>query len=438
VADGDIVDRINKGSFSFPQFRTLMSIIDSIGDSPLAVRSSGMKDSRGTGTYKTTFSKNEPSSVKRAIRKVLSSYFTPSAVAFRRDAETGDGFGIIIEPLIGQSLDKYDDDAHAPMISGFGYTSTSRGDGYIVFVPGLGGGVDTRNGHRITKKALLPFSGRLMDYRDEIHRALYSPYSSSIGVSKSAFLQTDQNMPEFGRYNAAYFDVPTSEVYNGSIAYKWDLLGELDDLNMIPLFQMMEDMEKRFAGPQYFEWALTIEDGKPRWWIAQIADIDLKLDSMDFDVNMKPIAEAHSVIGTGDTVCNDVVHCWNQDDIRDLSQYNQEHSGYVLVYPSRLTTLMARGYIRTLSYYDVSNAAVLIEIQDAKHSSDPIAHFGGQLDMTKKFFGVVNYKGDVRPKWDNMPSRTRHLGELRIIEGAFRVISSEKQNRLVIYDVEQS
>ena len=112
------------------------------------LRSSAEGDARGTGTYKSAYTENGLPIVRKTLQNVLSSYFSQDAIAFRRDANTGEGFAIIIEPMIGQKIDNW---CFAPVLSGFGYTSTSRGEGYISAVPGLGGGVESKDIEKITK-----------------------------------------------------------------------------------------------------------------------------------------------------------------------------------------------------------------------------------------------------------------------------------------------
>ena len=48
---------------------------------------------------------------------LITSFFSEDAIAFRKDAKTGEGFGIMVEPIIGQDMDC----CFAPVLSGFGY-----------------------------------------------------------------------------------------------------------------------------------------------------------------------------------------------------------------------------------------------------------------------------------------------------------------------------
>ena len=110
------------------------------------------------GNQVATQAENKFGIVRRTLQNVLASYFSQDAIAFRRDANTGEGFAIIVEPIIGQNIGDW---CFAPVLSGFGYTSTSRGDGYVSVVPGLGGGVDTKEVEKISRMDLQKFKGNL-------------------------------------------------------------------------------------------------------------------------------------------------------------------------------------------------------------------------------------------------------------------------------------
>src|SRR5687767_1708850 len=118
-----LIDRVRSGSFRHQQLEVINSICQTFGDSPLVVRSSAAGDARGTGIYQTVFTPNQPLRVQQAILEVVGSYLTESAESFRKDAQTGEGLGVIIQPLVGQELREQ---TFGPIFSGFGYSSTSR------------------------------------------------------------------------------------------------------------------------------------------------------------------------------------------------------------------------------------------------------------------------------------------------------------------------
>jgi len=184
--------------------------------------------------------------------------------------------------------------------------------------------------------------------------------------------------------------------------------------------------------PQYFEWAMTFEGGQPRYWITQIADVDKKLDIMDFGVIGDIIFEGHTVTGTGEKECSKIAYCFNPDDIGNLREFNQRNTGYVLLFHSKLTTAVARQFSSSLTYGDYSNAAVFLEQQGAQHVGDPIAHLEGQVDEAGKFFAVLDYRSDSRPNWDLWDRKETENDRFRVYQGRVKVIASERQNRMVI------
>lgn len=426
----DLEAKIRSGSLTKEEFQTLQMVSSSYGGSPLAVRSSAQGDARGTGTYHSEFTENTVRPLRKSIQKVLASYFSGDAIAFRRDAETGEGFGVMIEPLIGQNMGW----AFAPVLSGFGYTSTSRGDGYVTIVPGLGGGVDTRDGERITESIMRTFGGRLDDYIQAERDAMFSFFDAKT-KRKSALLRTDSNWAFDRDYTGKAYHAPNrrNKGYVSRTLLNFEETG-LDDpfrkLNLNSLFEMMKQMEDSFRKPQYFEWAMTIEGGKPKYWITQIADTNKRLDLMDFEELGDVIFMGHTVTGTGTKECYKVANCWNPDDVDPLHNFNSQNKNYVLLYSSRLTTTGLG--IRRLRYENFSNASVFLEIQDARHLGDPVAHLGGQLDLAGKLFGVLDYEAEIKPRWDKYNSKEVDERGIRVYQGKVKAIASERQNKIVV------
>ena len=197
---------------------------------------------------------------------------------------------------------------------------------------------------------------------------------------------------------------------------------------------MIEEVEQAFGKPQYLEWAITIESGKPAYWIIQIADVDKKLDSLEFEDFGKPMFIGHSVTGTGIKDSSKIALCWNFEDIDCLDEFNKKNKDYILMFSSRLTTSMIESKHKKLSYGNFNNAPVFLEIQDATHSAGrPIAHLGGQLDMAGKIFGVLDHHAEIPPDWDSFDKNKHKEDGLTVCNGKFRVIGSEKQNRIVVY-----
>ena len=420
----DLEAKIRSGSLTREEFQALQRVSSSYGDNPLAVRSSAERDARGTGIYKSEFTENQIGQVRKSVQRVLASYFSEDAIAFRKDAEASEGFGVMIEPMIGQEIGCY----FAPVLSGFGYTSTSRGEGYVVIVPGLGSGVDTRYGERITEEVLKQFGGNLEDYLYEERRSMFSIFGGKT-KRKSALLRTDSYLGLNDSYSGKAYHAPDKwtkgGVYRTSLDFKEAGLDDaFRELNLNPLFEMMKRMEDVFGKPQYFEWDMILENGKPKYWITQIADVNKKLDVMDFEDLGDIIFMGHTVTGTGVEECYKIANCWNPDNIDPLYDFNQNHRDYVLLFSSRLTTGGGGGY---LHYSAFSNASVFLEI-----TGDPIAHSEGLLDITGKLFAVLDYHAEVPPQWDKFQEKVRDEGGISVYQGKVKVVASERQNKMVV------
>ncbi len=384
--------KIRRGSLTREEFETLQKVGFSYGKSPLVVRSSAEGDSRGTGIYKTEFCDNEIKAITPALKKVLASYFSENAVLFRKDSGAEKGFGIIIEPIIGQWLD----DTFCPVLSGFAYTSTSKGEGYINVVPGIGCGVESRDGKKITKTSLKECEGNLKLYLENLENKK--------------------------------LDIVERIQYGKSVRIK----NSINRINLFPFFNMMDEMEKAFGMPQYFEWAMTLEQGIPEYWIIQIADVAKKADIFEFGDLGEIMLNCYSVTGNGMKECSKITYVFNPDELDNLYKFNKENENYVLLYSSRLTTTFLGRAVDRLEYRHVSNAAVLIEQVDAPHAISPIAHWQGKLDVTKKLFGVLDTCDTESGNLDLFFRRLQKEGRMDVYPGKVKVVASERQDRMIV------
>jgi hypothetical protein len=365
------------------------------------------------------------------VKRVVASYFSEAAIAFRRDAKTGEGFGVIVEPIIGQTLNR---NLFGPVLSGFGYTSTSRGGAYINVVVGLGGGVDNKEGEIITKEAITAYNGALYAY---IEGECAISIEALCGMPKrgSVLVPRDQRnlKPPTNYYGKAIIPKANrsgdSPAEYATISFEGDLGQDFKKINLTTFFEMIENLEKQIGNPQYFEWVMTIEGNEPKYWITQIADINKRADVLDFNVEGENIFFGFSVTGTGNKNCTKIVYCKNPGDIALLRDFNKKNTNYVLFFSSRLTTRALEG-VDKLNYNDFNNAAVLVEIPDAPHLEDPLAHLNGQLEMTGKFFAVLD---SVQPNnWSLFGRLSKQEGGLTVYPGQVSVLASASQNRLVI------
>lgn len=439
--EDNLEEKVRKGTINRPIFWPLHDIAASFKGWPLVIRSSAEGDSRGTGIYKSGFTENNMLPVLNTFQDVLASYFSKDAVLFRKDAKTGEGFAVIIEPLIGQLIREYIyvgsvSEKIAPILSGFGYTSTSREGSYIIAVPGIGGGVETRKGEKLSRTLLEPHKGQLIEYLFKKRKDIKG-LSRTKPLRNSSLLKTDRSGND--SYSAKVYEVgcysskdPLPErgnirrFTNSFLAFEGNLLLEFYHLNLNPFFDMIEKIEEAF-GPQYFEWAMTLED-KPKYWITQIADINKKLDFMDFTKLGKVLFEGHTVTGTGERICDKIAFIQNPEEVDSLYKFNQKNKDYLLIFTGILTSGSKR---KSLEYHHYNNASVLLEIQNTFHRSSSIGHLDGRLAEANKFFGVLDTFATPPKELDKRKIKGDYK-TTRIYSGQYKVISSERQNKLIV------
>jgi len=435
LSDVEVVEgleaRILRGSFPRNDFEVLQGVSDSFGDRPLAVRSSGPGDARGTGTYETVFTDNKVGELRKGIQRVLISYFSESALAFRHDAQAGDGFGRIIEPIIGQALE-YPPNGIAPVLSGYGYTSTLRGEGFVNMVPGLGGGVDTRYGERITESAMREFNS-LTSY---VYHSNERDSTSFPGSRESSLLMSvREHEMYFNWYGQIYSSASAmnkGRIISTILDFKNDAQVMIELTKFGRLYSMMNMIERAFGKPQYFEWAATINGMEAQYWILQIADVEKKIERLDFGDYEDVVMMAHTVTSSGEIECEKIAVCTLYGHIPALHEFNQHNSGYLLLYSSDVVDRYARRAGFKISYSDFSNAAAFIEQQQGPHGGKPIDHLGTQLELTGKLFGVLDYYGDVEPQLDRLEEREVEEHGLRVFQGRYFIQASEAQNLMLV------
>jgi pyruvate, water dikinase len=145
-----------KDSIFPPDFvRGLSQALDEFGDSPLIIRSSSLlEDSLGSafsGKYKSLFLPNQGSKQERleaaldAIAEIYASTFGPDPIEYRRDRgllEFSEEMGILIQEVVGRRAGKY----WLPAFAGVAFSNNEfrwsprirREDGIVRLVPGLG------------------------------------------------------------------------------------------------------------------------------------------------------------------------------------------------------------------------------------------------------------------------------------------------------------
>lgn len=414
-------EKIKKGSITKNQYETIQYLQNKYKKTfAIAIRSSAAWDARGTGIYRSNFVDNTITEIKRWILDVLASYYTENALLFRKDANTWEGMGIIIEPLIGQIIEKNKRSLnYAPLLSWYGYTSTPQWEWYINIVPWLWGGVDHRNGQKITQRDMEWFHWDINELIESLMRdRIYNPRKKT------------SRLAEYD--SPAYVYWKTLQTNDWWTKYRSNIEVYKHNINLSPLFETMKKMEDKFKHPQYIEWAFTNDKKSNKYRITQIDDIKKNKEEIEFQISENTLLIGKDVFGTWTKTCNLIVHCWNHGDIKNLYTFNQTHKDYIVIFSSRLTTKSRMWGWWGLDYRDLSNASVIIEIQDAPHADSAIGHFGGQIEATNKFFAVLDYHAVLPPQWDELNKHQTEINWLRVEDIKTQITANERKNVLII------
>lgn len=151
----DIIRLFKNSSFPSRMLNGLSVALDDFADVPLIIRSSSLLEDRlGTafsGKYKSLFVANKGSKAERlesiadAIAEVYASTFGPDPIEYRRERgllEFNEEMGILIQEVVGKRVGKY----FFPAFAGVAFSNSEfrwsprirREDGLIRLVPGLG------------------------------------------------------------------------------------------------------------------------------------------------------------------------------------------------------------------------------------------------------------------------------------------------------------
>jgi len=417
---------VSEENFILPHSAPIQKFLESCSSNYCAVRSSAECDARGTGVYAShwalkTLDPRSEHALQKTIRRVLASYFTQSAAGFRRDIGAGPGMGVIVEPFISMKFPEEDDlMLETPMLSGHGYTSTLRNDGVVNIVPGFGGGVSSRDVIRATRA----------DSLDSIGSCL----------SEAALAQRRENswvdscrLRALGSREVQ--GVWEGDTHGGFLPFAKDLVRDMADVDLRPLFAMMTQMESAFGAPQYFEFVGTKERDEMVFWITQIADAQKNPSLIEFTPFEAPILRGCQVTGTGFREGMESVVCRYRDELPALQAYNRKHKDYLLLYSSDLTANH-----QSISYEDISNAAALMEFIDKPHSASPISHWDGMLASSRKLFSVFleplqlyRTASDFDRRWDELTCDMVKTPEgLLTYSTPIKVIADERADEMLV------
>ncbi|HEX5797424.1 MAG TPA: hypothetical protein VFX86_03465 [Candidatus Saccharimonadales bacterium] len=416
------------------------------GEAPIAaVRSSGEGDARGSGVYDSIFSLNAPGPIQKVIGRVLDGFTDEGAEEFRRQVGLGDEFAIIIHPLIGQDLSA-SLSVYAPPLSGFGYSSTAqKKDGFINVVAGFGGGLSRTGGERISPddadSVALPFSfSKLIQTRRQAQRAGKDLPPSDFRPEDAGAQARDLGPVAGEAFRLTEDPLPVS---NDLWRHTSDspLRKAMDLFEPVRFIERLQKMEQAAGYPVYVEWAVTTDGESLAPYIVQIAPMEKQLS---LEADSEPLKEvyysANGVIGTGRKKSTRIVACTDGADLGHLREFNDDpdNEGYILIYYSDLSTTASDG--PKIEFRDFYRASVILEWQDEirSHVLAPIEHHKGAIDLSGKFFGVIDVEKSKGldelgfSPWRSSAGAGEKRGKIRIAEGDFTVAVDEMNDSLVV------
>ena len=133
---------------------------------------------------------------------------------------------------------------------------------------------------------------------------------------------------------------------------------------------------------------------------------------------------------------NKMAFCWNPgEEAAEMREFNRENKDYMLVFSSRLGEPFS-AFTRGLAYSDISNAAVVIQLDDAGWGAINIPGVGNRLKQPGKFTGLIDFDAALGDRWQAITEQKSEYANLRVHEGELNVLGNERQGRLIVYENE--
>jgi hypothetical protein len=398
--------------------------LDDFGDSPLIVRSSSlMEDQLGaafSGKYKSLFLANQGPKSERlaalldAIAEVYASTFGPDPIQYR--AERGlldfhEEMGIMIQEVVGTRVGKY----YFPAFAGVAFSNNEfrwsprikREDGLVRLVPGLGTRAVDRVGddYPILAAPAKP-NLRVNVTPQEIVR--YSPkYVDVINLETNEFetISVEKLLEEVGQSYPQFQNV-FSEVTGSMVRSIMGVAADIEPRDLIPTFEtlftrttfledinlVLKTLQEKLNTPVDIEFAFDeksfyLLQCRPQYYGEDEAPSELPADYPE----EKIIFTANKFVSNGKV--NDITHVVYVDPVRysEISDFSRlKEIGRIVgrlnkILPYRQFVLMgpgrwgSRGDIKlgvSVTYSDINNTAMLIEIARKKGNYVPDLSFG--------------------------------------------------------------
>ncbi len=419
-----IIQVFKNSTFPPEVVKALSMTLDDFGDQPLIVRSSSLLEDRSgaafSGKYKSLFLANQGPKTQRldalidAINEVYASIFSPDPIEYRTEKgliDFHEEMGIMIEEVVGTKIGRY----FMPAYAGVAFCNNEfrwshrikREDGLVRLVPGLG----TRAVDRLSDDyPILAAPGqpklRVNVTPDEVIR--YSPQKIDVINLETNSFETIDIVPLLREYGRKYpqLNKIVSIIKDHDIMQPIGLHHHLEEEDIVVTFEglftrsdflkqvktILDILQAEMGMPVDIEFA---SDGKdffllqcrPQSYTAEISASPIPKDLPEKDI----VFSANRHISNGQVP--DITHIvyvvperyTEIENKNDLKTVGEVISGLNYVLPKRQFILMgpgrwgSRGDIKlgvSVTYSDINNTAVLIEIARKKGNYIPDLSFG--------------------------------------------------------------
>ncbi|MEW6249535.1 MAG: PEP/pyruvate-binding domain-containing protein [Planctomycetota bacterium] len=420
----DVIQLFRHSQFPADLRKGLSVALDEFGEQPLIVRSSSLLEDRFgaafSGKYKSLFLANQGTKAQRlaalchAIAEVYASVFSPDPIEYRAERNLLDfqeGMGILIQEVVGRRVGPY----FLPAFAGVAFSQNEfrwsprirRDDGLARFVPGLGTRAVDRLGDDYPVLVSPGQPGLRVNATPE-EAARYAPrYLDVINLEKNAFetIEAGAFLREYGAQVPAveqlvsiYEHGRLRQPLRGQIDFAHDDLVVTFDglLTRTPLLKQLEALlallQAKLRTPVDVEFA---SDGEHLYLLqcrAQSPTRDAAPAPIPREIPQdRLVFSAHRHVSNGSVpeithvVYVDAEHYGRLAGMDALLAVGRAVSRLNKVLPKRQFILIgpgrwgSRGDIKLgvrVTYSDINNTAMLIEVARRKGDSTPDLSFG--------------------------------------------------------------
>ncbi len=419
-----IIQSFKSAEFPDDIVKGLSMALDDFGEKPVIVRSSSLLEDRAgssfSGKYKSLFLANQGTkqerleALKDAIAEVYASTFGPDPIEYRNERgliDFGEEMGIMIQEVVGVKIGKY----FMPAFAGVAFSKNEfrwspkikREDGLIRLVPGLG----TRAVDRLRDDYPVMFAPGQPGMRvnvspDEVMR--YSPKRIDvINLEKNCFETiTLANFVKEVRYEFPNIKQIISVFKDGHLQKPAGLSIDFDNERLVATFEglmssapfvkqaklILETLENTLGYPVDTEFASDGRDiyllqCRPQSYSGESAASPIPKDLSEKDI----LFSANRFVSNGwvpditHVVYVDALAYASLDDQTQMTNVGRAVGKLNKLLPKKQFILMgpgrwgSRGDIRlgvNVTYADISNTAMLIEMAFRKGDYSPDLSFG--------------------------------------------------------------